>query len=247
MAIIIDTGVAAIAAIDLIRRSMLLINAISANEIPDDSDLNDAMVTLNEMFDSWSLQPMTLYRSPPESWVLTPGQSVYEWGVNAGPTGFNTDRPVRINNVTCDRDGVTTYVEVVSQQSYDNLSVKSISQPIPEQVLYTNSYPLGQLTFFPVPTEAVTINFDTDRLLEGPANLQSTLAFPPGYLRAIRYNLAVELWPEYANTTTDIESIKKIAKEALGKVKVANQSLTPASFTDVPGTEIGRSWDWRVG
>lgn len=236
-----------IAVTDLIRRSMYLINAISAGEVPDTADLNDALLTLNEMLDSWDTQPLALYGSSTESFVLTPGQSVYNWGPTAGPTGFTSARPVVIDNVTCTRNGVTTPVELVTQQQYDDVPIKSIAEPLIEKVLYVNSFPLGVVTCFPVPTEAVTLTFATARQFATPLTLQSTLALPPGYLRAIRYGLAVELWPEYANKTTDINSVKEIARVALGKVKAANSDIVPSTFEDIPNTEVGRSWDWRVG
>lgn len=235
-----------IAVTDLIRRSMYLINAISAGEVPDTADLNDALLTLNEMLDSWDTQPLALFGSPTESWTLTPGQSVYNWGTTAGPTGFTSQRPVFIDGVTCTRNGVTTPVEVVTQEQYDGLAIKSIAEPLIEKVLYVNSFPLGILTCFPVPSEAVTLTFATARQFATPLTLQSTLALPPGYLRAIRYGLAVELWPEYANRTTDINSIKETARISLGKVKVANNNVTPSTFGDIPNVEAGRSWDWRA-
>lgn len=236
-----------ISASDLIRRAMYLINAVSAGEIPDTADLNDALTTLNEMLDGWNTQPLALYGSPTESWVLTPGQSVYNWGLTAGPTGFTSVRPVFIDNVTCTRNGVTTAVEVVTQDEYDSIAIKATSQPLTEKVLYVNSFPLGVLTVFPVPTEATTLTFATARQFAGPLTLQSILALPPGYLRAIRYNLAVELWPEYTNTTTDITSVKEIARKALRDIKNANSEVVPTSFDDIPNVESGRSWDWRNG
>lgn len=238
-----------ITTIDLIRRAMQLINAIAAGEIPDDADLNDALLTLNEMIDSWNLQPLAAFGSPNESWVLTPGKGSYDWGLTAVPPDFTSDRPVRITNVTCTRAGIKTPVDLVSQEEYDQIAIPSLSQALIERVVYLNSYPLGRVTCYPVPSEAVTLNFTTDRLLVAPLTLQDTLAFPPGYLRALRYNLAVELWPEYTNTTTDIESIKKIARESFGKVKVANEEPQIATFDGVPGTGGcgGAAEGWRLG
>lgn len=234
-----------IAAIELIRRSMLLINAVAAGEMPTDGDLNDALLTLNELLDSWDLQSLAVYSSPNENWVLTPGKSVYDWGLTATAGNIQSDRPVRIENVTCVRAGLTTPVDIVTQDEYDRIMLKATSQPLVEKVLYVNSFPLGMLTCYPVPSEAVTLNFNVGRQLGGPLTLQDTIAFPPGYLRAIRYCLAVELWPEYVNTATDINEIRAIAKESFGKVKVANSDITPSTFESVPGVETGRDWDWR--
>jgi hypothetical protein len=232
-------------AIELIRRSMLLINAIAAGETPADADLNDALTTLNEMIDSWDLQPLALYGSPNESFVLTPGKSVYDWGISAGAGNVTSERPVFLNNVTCVRAGITTPVDIVTQDQYDSIGLKSMAQPLIEKVLYVNSFPLGQLVCYPVPTEAVTLSMNVGRQLQGPITLQDTIAMPPGYLRALRYNLAVELWPEYISTGTDINSIKEIAKTSLGRIKVANSDITPSTFDHVPGVDSSRSWDWR--
>lgn len=234
-----------IAAIDLIRRSMLLINAVSAGEMPADGDLNDGLITLNEMLDSWNLQTLAVYRTPVETKVLTPGQSVYNWGPTAGVTGITSARPVYIDNVTCVRAGITTPVDVVTQDEYDAISLKSLSQPLIEKVLYLNTFPLGQLTCYPVPSEAVTLTFNTSTQLVGPVTLQDVIAMPPGYQRAMRYCLAVELWPEYSNTTTDINTIKAIAMAAFGKVKVSNSEIIPSTFEDIPNVNQGRDWDWR--
>lgn len=236
-----------ITAIDLIRRSMYLINAVAAGEIPDDADLNDALLTLNEMLDGWDIQPLATFAGPNENWTLTPGVSVYDWGPTAVPPNFTSARPVFINNVTCVRGGVATPVQVISQDEYDSIPLKSTAQPLIERVLYVNSFPLGQLTCYPVPTEAVVLNFNTNLQLVGPLTLQSSIAMPPGYIRAIRYNLAVDLWPEYTNATTDIGSIKEIAKKALGQVKVSNSQPIASTFENVPGVDVGYGGDWRTG
>lgn len=234
-----------IAAIDLIRRSMLLINAIAAGEMPADGDLNDALLTLNEMLDSWNLQTLAVYSSSNESWVLTPGQASYDWGATAAAGNFTSARPIFLENVTCVRAGVSTPVDVVTQEEYDRITLKAISQAVIEKVLYVNSFPLGRLTCYPVPAEAVTLSMNVGYQISGPLTLVDIVALPPGYLRAIRYNLAVELWPEYANTSTDISKIQKIANEAFGKIKVANSDITPSSFENIPNVDCGRGWDWR--
>lgn len=236
-----------ITAVDLIRRSMYLINAVAAGETPDDADLNDALLTLNEMIDSLNLQTLAVYGSPNENWTLTPGQASYDWGLTAGATNFTSDRPAYVVNATCVRSGISTPVRVITQDEYDDIGLKSLSQPIVEQILYVNSFPLGKITCYPVPSEAVVLNLDTKRLLAGPLTLQSQIIMPPGYLRMFRYNLGVDLWPEYTNTTTDIASIKQIAKESLGKVKNSNNDITPSTFEDIPNVDSGRNWDWRNG
>lgn len=236
-----------ITTIDLIRRSMMLINAIAAGEIPSDADLNDALLTFNEMIDSMKLQPLVGYGEPNENFTLFPGKSVYQWGFLANPIthDFVSERPVWVNNATCIRQGISTPVMIISQDEYDAIPVKNTPSGVVDRLLYVPDFPEGVVTVYPVPTEAVTLSINAARQIQGPATLQTTIVLPPGYLRMYRYNLAVELWPEYANTTTDINAIRAIARESLGKIKVANSDIPTARFDDVPGVD-GQDWDWRV-
>lgn len=234
-----------IAAVDLIRRSLSMIAVVAAGEVPADGDLNDGLLTLNEMLDSWNLQNLAVYSAPNEDLVLTPGQASYDWGTTAGVTGFTSERPVIIHNITCVRNGISTPVDVVTQIEYDRLGMKGTSQAVIEKVLYVNSFPLGRLTCYPVPSEAVTLSVNTSNQIVGPVTLQSVITLPPGYLRALRYGLAVELWSEYTNDVTDINTIKLIASKSFGKIKVANSDIVTSTFESVPGVSSGRSWDWR--
>ncbi len=236
-----------IVARDLIIRAMTLINAIAAGEVPVDSELNDALITLNELLDSLSTRPLNMYGSSNQDFTLTPGQYQYDWGTDIAGVTFRSERPVWVNNVTCIRNGVSTPVDIVSQEEYDMIPLKQTPSPITERFLYVPEYPVGKVTVFPVPTEAVTLSINSTRQIAGPLSLTDLVALPPGYLRMLRYNLAVDLWPEYVNATTDINTIKAIAAKSLGEVKVANSEIPVVRFDDIPGVEVGRGWDWRIG
>ncbi len=233
-----------ITVLDLIRRSMTLISAVAPGETLDDMDANDALMTLNEMLSSWSTETLSVYGEANEDQLTVPGKSVYTWGTGGD---WTTIRPVFIDGVTCVRQGVSTPVRIVAQDEYDRIAIKSTSQALIEQFLYVNSYPLGIATLFPVPTEVVTLNIATRRQLTQIAALNNTLSAPPGYLRAIRYCLAVDLWPEYPNSTTDINSIKAIALKAKSNISISNMTDTITTFDLVPNVDSGRSWDWREG
>lgn len=236
-----------IKAIDLIRRSMYLINAASAGEMPSTLDLNDALITLNEMLDTWSLQPLAVYGITNEDWILTPGKFEYEWGITAVAPDLTSERPVFVEDITCTWNNVTTPVKIITQSEYDAIGYKSTEQVLTERAVYVNSFPLGRLILFPVPTEAVTLSISVTRQMTSIPNLQATIALPPGYQKALRYNLAVELWPEYQNPTTDIESVKRMARDTLGKIKIANSQTPEMRFDHVPTIDlVGRSWDWRM-
>lgn len=236
-----------ITTMDLIRRSMMLINAVAAGETPSDADLNDALLTFNEMIDSQKLESLVGYQLAPETFTLKPGKSEYRWGaaVPPGNNDFIAEQPVWVNGATCIRLGISTPVEIISQDDYDLIPIKSTPSAVVEKMLFIGGGATNAtVILYPVPTEAVTLSINTATQISGPLTLQDEIALPPGYLRMYRYCLAVELWPEYTNPSTDIAAIKAIAKEALGKLKVAHIDTPLARFDDVPGVESDY-WDWR--
>ena len=243
MPILVPTTPLTITALDLITRSMRLINALAAGEQPTPEDANDALETLNELIDGWSTQSLAVYSTNNDEFTTTPGKARYTYGAGGD---INAQRPIFVNDAYCIRQGVTTFVRVIDITEYNTIPLKGTSQPLVERLLYTNLFPFGQIDLWPVPSEAVTIGITSGRVIADVPDLQTSIALPPGYLRALRYNLAVDLWPEYANKITDIDQIREIARKSLGNIKVANQDQSEMDYSSVPMVETGRSWDWRT-
>ena len=236
---------ASITALDLIRRSMYLINALAAGEYPDDQDANDGLLTLNEMLSDLSTQTLAVYGTDNDEFVVTPGKFEYTYGLTGD---FNVQRPVWVDDAYCIRGGVTTPVDLISIEEYNRIAVKSVSQPLIERAVWINSFPLSKFIMWPIPSEAVTFGISTRRVLTEVASLQTLISLPPGYDKMLRFNLAADLWPEYSNGTTDIQAVRETARKTLGRVKVANIADVASTFDDVPNVDGGgRSWDWRGG
>ena len=58
-------------------------------------------------------------------------------------------------------------------------------------------YPNITMTIYPKPTRLLEWHFISVEELTKPATLQTDLFFPPGYLRAFKYNLACEIAAEF--------------------------------------------------
>jgi hypothetical protein len=239
-----------IAAQDLIRRSLYLINGFAAGETIPGDVATDSLSTLNEMLDSWSPETLSVYGGENQDFQTVAGQGRYTVAA-AGDVQIgnpNPDlifqRPVFLMGATCTRIGTTTPIEIITRSEYDRLSIKDTKRPVVERILYTNDFPYGVFRLYPTPSEVVTISLDYPRVLASVPGLETVLYLPPGYLRALRYCLAVELWPEFNNANTDIETIRDIARKAKGNIKVANSVPAIMTFEDIPGTETARSWDW---
>jgi hypothetical protein len=101
----------------------------------------------------------------------------------------------------------------------------------PEYVYIDMAYPLSAIKPWPVPQSAITLHLMTWTALQSFATLDTALALPPGYQRAIEYNLAMELAGLFgAAITPYIQAEALRAKRVLG----ARNARTP-----VAGTELG--------
>jgi hypothetical protein len=73
---------------------------------------------------------------------------------------------------------------------------------------------------YPKPTKVLEWHFISVEELTQPATLTTTLSFPPGYLRAFRYNLACEIAAEFGVEPSP--QVKRIAMSAKRNLKRIN-------------------------
>lgn len=210
---------------DMIVRAMKLALVLGEGETPSAEQAVDALATLNDMLQGWNLNSLAVYQSVSETFNLVPLQSTYTIGAGAN---FNTSRPVRINSMYVTYQGVSYPVEAINQDEYDSLTLKSMRQTLPAMFLYRNTDPAGTLTLWPAPDQALPLTISADRVLTEITSLAATLAFPPGYAKAIRSNLALELSPEYGREPTS--GLVKMARESLAEVKRANRTPVYAEY-----------------
>ena len=182
---------------ELINGSLRLIGVLAEGETPSAETAQDALTAMNQMIDSWNTERLAVYSTQDQ---------VFTWpaGVRSrtlGPTGdFVGNRPILVDDATYFRDATTNVsygIKIINQQQYDGIAVKTVTSTYP-QVLWINmTYPDIEMYVYPVPIRALEWHFVSVEELTQPATLATTLAFPPGYLRAFRYNLACELAPEF--------------------------------------------------
>lgn len=217
-------------ALELIESSMRLATVLASGETATADEANDGLKTLNDLLENWSLENLTVWQGNNEQFALTPGVSNY----TIGPGGdFNTTRPIRIGaSFTRVNDSDFPLIQW-GLDEYNAVSVKTVGG-IPEQYVYLNDYPLGEIILYPVPATASTLFLNTDRVLTFPVALSTVLAFPPGYERALRYALAANLAPEYG--VTPLPSVGAIATASKADLKRANRKRIVAAYD---GTLLG--------
>lgn len=222
---------------EMITRTLRLINVIAQNETPSAQEADDALSVLNEMIDSWALQRGLILEEMLQTFSLVPGQQTYSMGVGAN---FNTPRPTKIEYATLRVVGAQAYErELIMLDKYQwaNIALKSITSSIPQYLWVANDEPNLLLNFWPIPTAANQIILGTWEALTEFTNLDAQITMPRGFRKAIRYNLAMELAPEYGKEPSAVVATE--ANNTLAWIKRANP-INPLADMDPALTSAHR-------
>lgn len=201
-------------ALDIITGAAKLIGVIFKSETLSDDEAIDGLVALNDMLDTWSNDNLTTFSYTLESFPLT---SAASYTIGSGGA-FNTSRPVNIVTAVVRYASIDYPLKVITQEEYQlEVPIKSIASPIPQFLTYDNGYPLGTITIYAVPTGGSTLRMLSNKPLSNLSSLTTVVDLPPGWKRALKYNLAIELAPEYGAEVS--AAIAQNAATSLGAIK----------------------------
>ena len=182
---------------DQINSALRLIGQLAEAETPSAAASQDALAALNQMIDSWNTERLAVFSTQDQ---------VFDWPPNVlsrtlGPSGdFVGNRPILLDDATYFIDtasGISYGIKIINQQQYDGIAVKTVTSTYPQVIWVNMSYPNIEMYVYPKPTKVLEWHFISVEELTKPALLSTTLAFPPGYLRAFKYNLACEIAAEF--------------------------------------------------
>ena len=204
---------------DQINRALRLLGVLAEGETPSASMSNDALVALNQMIDSWNTERLSTF--------VTQDQ-VYTWpaGVisrDLGPSGdFVGNRPISMDDATYYRDpgtNVSFGIKFINQQQYDGIAVKTVSSTYPQVAWVNMGFPDVTITIYPRPTRDLEWHFVSVQELDRPADLATVMYYPPGYLRAFTYALAMEIAPEFGvEPSPQVQRIAMTSKRDLKRI-----------------------------
>ncbi len=121
--------------------------------------------------------------------------------------------------------------------------MKGLSSSIPQAVYFDGAFPNEGVEFYPVPSAAERVVFYSLKPFS-VLELSTELSYPPGYEKAIRYNLAIDLAPEYGRQI-DVSIIQQ-AVDAKAEIKRKNLQ-TPILKMDLPIQSGKNAFDYRTG
>lgn len=202
-----------------INRALRLLGVLAEGETPSASVSQDSLMALNQLIDSWNTERLSTFVTQDQIFTWPAGLVSRD----LGPTGdFIGNRPILLDDATYFRDpgtNVSFGVKFINQQQYDGIAVKTVSSTYP-QVLWVNmGFPDVTLTIYPRPTRDLEWHFVSVQELDKAADLSTVMYYPPGYLRAFTYNLAMEIAPEFGvEPSPQVQRVAMVSKRDLKRI-----------------------------
>jgi hypothetical protein len=204
---------------DIINGALRLLGVLAEGETPSAETSQDALRAMNQMIDSWNTERLSVFSTQDQVFTWPAGQL----SRTLGPSGdFAGLRPVLLDDSTYFLDpgtGVSYGIKFINQQQYNGIAVKTVTSTFPQVIFVNMTYPDIEMYIYPRPTRDLEWHFISVEELTQPATLATVLHFPPGYLRAFRYNLACELAPEFGvEPAPQVQRIAMTSKRNLKRI-----------------------------
>jgi len=219
---------------ELINGALRLIGTLAEGETTSSEASADSLLAMQQMIDSWSTERLSIF---------TTQEQVFTWPAGSlsrtlGPSGdFVGNRPILLDDSTYFIDpasGISYGIKIINQQQYDGIAVKTVTSSYPQVMWINTNYPNVDLHVYPVPTRALEWHFISVDPLTQPVTLSTVLSFPPGYLRAFRYNLACEIAPEFG-----VEPSPQVQRIAMTSKRNLKRINNPGDVMSIPYSIVG--------
>ena len=226
---------------DIITGALRLIGVVAEGESPSPESAADALSAMNQMIESWNTERLSVFATEDQ---------VFSWPATVisrtlGPTGdFVGNRPILVDDATYFKDpstGVSYGLKLINQQQYNGIALKTVQSTYPQVMWVNMTYPDIEMYIYPVPTRVLEFHIVSVEQLSRPAILATNLTFPPGYLRAFRYNLACELAPEFG-----VEPSRQVSRIAMTSKRNLKRINNPDDLMSIPYPIVGNRQRYNI-
>ena len=201
-----------------INRALRLLGILAEGETPSAAMSQDALMAMNQMIESWNIERLSVFCTQDQVFTWPSGLL----SRTLGPSGdFVGLRPVLFDDATYFKapNGVSYGIKFINQQQYNGIAVKTVTSTYPQVIFANMTFPNVEMFIYPRPTQDLEWHFISVQELDNPAGLATVLYFPPGYLRAFTYNLAMEIAPEFGlEPSPQVQRIAMTSKRNLKRI-----------------------------
>jgi hypothetical protein len=232
---------------DLVTDAYCELNILGAGEVLSPEDAAFGLGKLNRLIDLWNAKGQAVYNDVLNPFTLTTSLSPH----TIGPTGATwtlSQRPVKLTAATLVINGTRRPITVHNGDVgwYTSLALPALSGD-PTDVYYEPDWPNGKLYFYPVPSNAYSVELWARVVLASVA-AADVFSQPPGYREAMTLTLAESLGPAYPNAVVSAD-LKTHARDARATI-FGNNDVTPRIATvdgGMPRSGPRGSFNYRTG
>lgn len=217
------------------------------------SETAEALDVLNSWLDSLNTNRGNIYTVSIRQWPTVANQQTYTIGQD--PTGtlaanWDGPRPVKItgaNLLLPTTPVVRRPIRILTDDEWRAIRLQEV-YTYPASLYNDGAHPLSTIYFKPIPDGVYQVEMFTWLALVGFVGLDDVVVLPPGYQRALEYNLGAELHARYPDSKLTPRQVERLYSEA-AKSKAELQRRNIASpKTSLIGYGGGRGgFDWLSG
>lgn len=210
----------------LLTGALKKLGVVASGEAPTSGELADALTAANQMIDAWGVERLTIYTVTRTTKTLTANTSAYTIGVGGA---IAIVRPVSIHaaGIIIDTTASPTTeipISVYTLQEYEAIRQKGQVGSPARGIYYDKAFAAGLATVnvYPVPDVNTTqLVLYCPTALTAMA-LATTYTWPPGYERALEWNIALECASAFPAPPTRLPLIREMARDSKAAIKRAN-------------------------
>lgn len=228
----------------LIASSLRLAKVLASGDTPTASQVQDALLIANQMIEQWTTEELMIFTITMNEYALIAGQQTYTLGTGGN---FNNPRPSRIQNISIvslnnPAQPLELPMEMLTDEGWEAIPVKNIQGSLPLKVYDDGAFPLRNISYYTIPSIAANTRIYSWTSLTQFPDLVTDITFPPGYAKALRYCLAVDLAPEFGTTLDQTVILQAVMLKA--GLKSLNMDVYSAHCDPAVLTTDGY-YDWR--
>lgn len=230
-------------ALDIIKGALKLINVLAQGETPSSEEASDGLKALNGIVASWNNQRLMLYAVKNVTGTLNAGQNPHTVGDGGD---IDIDRPLRIEKAFVRIAGQINPIDYILEQDdnnrYQEYAVKYTEVSYPTRFYFEPSYPLAKFYTYPKCGQNLELHLSVWMQITEFTSLVAETELPPDYENALKYQLAIDLAPQFgkAASVTKGTVIYERCAQFLREIKAVNQPKWVATIDNaVLGKRVG--------
>lgn len=212
---------------DIISAALLLDGVTYAGQTPSAEVLAASQTSLLNMLSEWNAQGLAVF-----SIIKNPGFALVsgtaDYTIGSGAT-INVTRPEKIEAWrVIDSSGAANGGEPVGSKEFvARADDGALIAARIEMLNYDAAFPTGTIHLYPIPNGG-TLELWVWEQLATIADFTVALSFPPGYLKTIIYNLAVDIAPQNGREVgSTVKMVADAGKATLGGTNTSERTRVP--------------------